>query len=186
MNKTIPMELRYYKHKIYTSLDCVDLVVWFNESNISHFQINPQGEMLFHANNLSSNPLSNKQEDYYYLDHCSIDQLQALEPLRMKFDLSSMISNLNFVKEYLTLDEVSIKDFSMEHANILSDAVSCLQQLYFFCELEGLHKSKEKIDQLMDNYLLFPKQDLNEEIKSVIKNDLNFVIFNLEQLTQES
>lgn len=185
MNKTIPMELRYHKHHIYTSADFLELVVVYNRANISYYKINENGEIIEHNSNLTSNPCLNQEENYYYLDYASLPQLQALDPLRQKFDLTYVIHNLTFVRDFFNLRDVSLANFSMDHANIITDTMACLKQLNVFDADESYVISYNKLDNICDNYLMFPKQELDEERKKFLFDELSYVINILEHNNAE-
>lgn len=172
MNKTIPMEYRYFKHETYTNKHFLDLIVWY-PNGISHFKINDKGVIELHTSGLTENPLKNQEPDYYYLDHCSLEMLQTMEPLRMKFDLDSIIKNFVFLREYFSLTDTELKDISMEHVNILSEGSSYLSQIAIFLDdlkYSGLQKD---LDEFMDVYFINATFELSPPIKEQMKDEFN-------------
>ena len=181
MSKTIPFEYAFHNYWVYPEKNQDILVIqWtFNEKYSKY--IIKQGSISQEEHLFDTNPMT-EESNHYWQDYVDLGSAQLIYNLVKKYDFSLIKSNLTYFKNYIKCEDVSYYDFSMDHANLISDALDSLKNYYYQTHDETIMSIYNQFDEVCDKHFFSgigiseksPVWDLSA--KEEIDNQLNKII----------
>lgn len=175
MSHTLPSRSMPYKIFLEENGGCVLSIDWQNGKH-SIYWLDENGEEIKSEQfkDDAYNPSNGQEEEYYYMDYLSGDTMRKIITLTTVYSCETIILAFDLYKGYFSCEDVQYKDFDMQHANMLSDYLDYIKQLYLFTGDEVYNSKYKESDEFLDRYFFcsfsgFQRDEWNDEDKISIK-----------------